>query len=101
MGYLVIISKIIKKNTSTRTNPTGVMKPMKPDLFELYIDTMVMDNAEAEVRQGVEPTPAKAGAEGFSAAPDDMERFVVDAVFRGEASTATTGMRTPPQFVWG
>ena len=34
----------------------------KPDVIELHIDTMVMDNDEAEVRHGG----------GVSAAPDDM-----------------------------
>ena len=65
----------------------------KPDVIELHIDTMVMDNDEAEVRYGVEPTPAKAGVEGFQPLKMTWERFVVDAVFRGEASTATTGIR--------
>ena len=63
----------------------------KPDVIELHIDTMVMDNDEAEVRHGVEPTYKN--VEGFPPLQMTWERFVVDAVFRGEASTATTGIR--------
>ena len=59
------------------------MNLTKPDVIELHIDTMVMDNDEAEVRHGVEPTPAKAGVEGFQPLKMTWERFVVDAVFRG------------------
>jgi len=53
----------------------------KPDLIELYIDTMVMDNDEAEVRYGVEPTYKK--VEGFQPLQITWGRYVVDAVFRG------------------
>ena len=46
------------------------MNVTKPDVIELHIDTMVMDNDEAEVRHGVEPTYKEGG--GVSAAPDDV-----------------------------
>ena len=53
----------------------------KPALIELGIDTMVMDNDEAEVRHGVQPTYKK--VEGFQPLQMTWRGFIVDAVFRG------------------
>jgi len=51
----------------------------------------VMDNDEAQRRHGVEPTYKK--VKGFQPLQMSWGRFIVDAVFRGEASTATMGIR--------
>jgi len=61
----------------------------KPDIIKLHIDTMVMDNDEAEVRHGVEPTYKK--VEGFQPLQMTWERFVVDAVFRGGSKHSNHG----------
>jgi len=61
----------------------------KPDFIELHIDTMVMDNDEAEVRHGVEPTYKK--VEGFQPLQMTWERFVIDAVFRGGSKHSNHG----------
>ena len=61
----------------------------KPDVIELHIDTMVMDNDEAEVRHGVEPTYKKKN--GFQPLQMTWERFVVDAVFRGGSKHSNHG----------
>ena len=53
----------------------------KPALIELGIDTMVMDNDEAAVRHGVQPTYKK--VEGFQPLQMTWRGFIVDAVFRG------------------
>jgi hypothetical protein len=61
----------------------------KPDVIELHIDTMVMDNDEAEIRHGVEPTYKK--KKGFQPLQMSWERFVVDAVFRGGSKHCNHG----------
>lgn len=53
----------------------------QPDVVVLNIDTMVMDNDEAEKRHGVEPTYKK--VKGFKPLQMTWGRYVVDAVFRG------------------
>jgi hypothetical protein len=53
----------------------------KPEAIVLGIDTMVMDNDEAEKRHGVQPTYKK--LKGFQPLQMTWERYVVDAVFRG------------------
>ena len=53
----------------------------KPEAVVLGIDTMVMDNDEAEKRHGVQPTYKK--VKGFQPLQMTWERYVVDAVFRG------------------
>jgi hypothetical protein len=53
----------------------------RPAVIELGIDTMVMDNDEAEVRHGVQPTYKK--VEGFQPLQMTWGRVIVDAVFRG------------------
>jgi hypothetical protein len=53
---------------------------VKPEVVELGIDTMVMDNDEAKKREGVEPTYKK--VKGFQPLQLTWERFIVDAIFR-------------------
>ena len=53
----------------------------QPDLIELGIDTMVMDNDDALCRHGVKPTYKK--KKGFQPLQMNWGRFIVDAVFRG------------------
>ena len=57
------------------------LKVTRPAVIELGIDTMVMDNDEAEVRHGVQPTYKK--VEGFQPLQMTWGRVIVDAVFRG------------------
>lgn len=52
-----------------------------PELIVLNVDTMVMDNDEAEKREGVQPTYKK--VEGFQPLQMTWDRYVIDAVFRG------------------
>jgi hypothetical protein len=61
----------------------------KPAIVELHIDTMVMDNDEAKVRHGVEPTYKK--VEGFQPLQMIWGRFIVDAVFRGGSKHGNHG----------
>jgi hypothetical protein len=53
----------------------------RPKLVVLGIDTMVMDNDEALIRHGVQPTYKK--VKGFQPLQMSWDRYVVDAVFRG------------------
>lgn len=53
----------------------------KPEKIELTIDTMVMDNDEAEKRHGVEPTYK--GVKGFQPLQIIWKNKIVDAIFRG------------------
>lgn len=57
------------------------LKISQPSVITLGIDTMVMDNDEAEVRQGVQPTYKK--VKGFQPLQVTSEGYIVDAVFRG------------------
>lgn len=57
------------------------LKIKQPDLIELGIDTMVMDNDDAECRHGVKPTYKK--KKGFQPLQMNWGRLIVDAVFRG------------------
>jgi hypothetical protein len=52
----------------------------KPDVIELGIDTMVMDNDDAKCRHGVRATYKK--KKGFQPLQMNWGRFIVDAVFR-------------------
>jgi len=54
-----------------------------PDVIELGLDSMVMDNDEAEKRHGASPTPAFAGVKGFQPLQITWQGKVVDAIFRG------------------
>ena len=53
----------------------------QPEIIELGIDTMVMDNDDALCRHGVKPTYKK--KKGFQPLQMNWGRFIVDAVFRG------------------
>ena len=53
----------------------------KPEIIELGIDTMVMDNDDALCRHGVKSTYKK--KKGFQPLQMNWGRFIVDAVFRG------------------
>jgi len=53
----------------------------QPEMVVLGLDSMVMDNDEAEVRHGVQPTYKK--VKGFHPLQLTWGRFIVDAVFRG------------------
>jgi hypothetical protein len=57
------------------------LKIKNPDVIELGIDTMVMDNDDAQFRHGVKPTYKK--KKGFQPLQMNWGRFIVDAVFRG------------------
>jgi len=53
----------------------------QPEIIELGIDTMVMDNDDALCRHGVKPTYKK--KKGFQPLQMNWGRLIVDAVFRG------------------
>jgi hypothetical protein len=53
----------------------------QPGVIELGIDTMVMDNDDANCRHGVKPTYKK--KKGFQPLQMNWGRLIVDAVFRG------------------
>ena len=57
------------------------LKLSLPRIVELAIDTMVMDNDEAQKRHGVEPTYKK--KKGFQPLQMIWNSMIVDAVFRG------------------
>ncbi len=53
----------------------------QPDVIRIDIDTMVMDNDEADVRHGAGPAYKK--IKGFQPLQVTWDRYVTDAVFRG------------------
>lgn len=53
----------------------------QPEVIELGIDTMVMDNDDAKCRHGVKPTYKK--KKGFQPLQMNWGRRIIDAVFRG------------------
>jgi hypothetical protein len=57
------------------------LKINRPEMIELGIDTMVMDNDDAKCRHGVKPTYKK--KKGFQPLQMNWGRYFVDAVFRG------------------
>lgn len=57
------------------------LKIQKPDVINLTLDTMVMDNDEAKERHGVEPTYKR--VLGFQPLQIIWNRKIVDAIFRG------------------
>jgi hypothetical protein len=56
------------------------LQMVKPEVIILGIDTVVLDNNEAEKRQGVKPTYKK--EKGFQPLKMTWVRFIVDAIFR-------------------
>jgi hypothetical protein len=57
------------------------LKLKKPQVVDLTIDTMVMDNDEAQKRYGVQPTYKK--VKGFQPLQAIWNGKIVDAIFRG------------------
>ena len=61
----------------------------QPGFIELGLDTMVMDNDEAEQREGVEPTYKK--VKGFQPLQITWRGKIVEAVFRGGKKHGNSG----------
>jgi hypothetical protein len=61
----------------------------KPTVITLGIDTMVMDNDDAKVRQGVSPTYKK--KMGFQPLQLYWENYIIDAIFRGGSKSGNHG----------
>lgn len=61
----------------------------RPALVVLGLDTMVLDNDSALVREGCQPTYKK--VKGFQPLQLTWERFVVDALFRGGKKHGNAG----------
>ena len=61
----------------------------KPELIKLGIDTMVLDNDEAQKREGVEPTYKK--VKGFQPLQLFWGRYLVDAIFRNGKAHSNHG----------
>lgn len=57
------------------------LKIEKPSMIILGLDTMVMDNNDAQQRHGVKPTYKK--VKGFQPLQLNWKGFMIDAVFRG------------------
>lgn len=64
-----------------------------PDVLVFGIDTMVMDNDEAEKREGVEPTYKK--VKGFQPLQITWGPFIVDAMFRSGSKHSNHGDAAP------
>jgi len=60
-----------------------------PDVVVLGMDTMVMDNDEAEAREGSQPTYKK--VKGFQPLQLTWGAFVIDALFRGGKKNGNAG----------
>jgi hypothetical protein len=69
---------------------------VKPDLIELGIDTMVLDNDDAHCRHGVKPTYQR--VKGFQPLQLNWGRLIIDAVFRGGDKHSNHG-RTVEQMI--
>jgi len=65
------------------------LKIRKPKVVVLGMDTMVMDNNEAQKRHGVEPTYKK--VKGFQPLQMTWEGLIIDAVFRGGSKHSNDG----------
>jgi len=65
------------------------LKIQKPKVIVLGMDTMVMDNDEAQKRHGVEPTYKK--VKGFQPLHLIWEGLIIDAVFRGGSKHSNDG----------
>jgi len=61
----------------------------QPSLIRLGLDSMVMDNDEAEARQGCQPTYKK--VKGFQPLQLTWGRLIVDALFRGGKKHGNAG----------
>ena len=65
------------------------LKTMRPNEIVLYIDSMVMDNDDAQKRQGVQPTYKK--KKGFHPLQIIWNNKIVDAIFRGGSKSGNFG----------
>lgn len=65
------------------------LKRSKPEVVVLGLDTMVLDNDEAQVRHGCQPTYKK--VKGFQPLQLTWGPFVVDALFRGGKKSGNAG----------
>lgn len=65
------------------------LKIESPDEIELTVDTMVLDNDEAEVREGAQPTYKK--VKGFQPLQIIWDGRIVDAIFRGGKKHGNSG----------
>ena len=65
------------------------LKLKEPELIELTIDTMVMNNDEAEKREGVEPTYKK--VKGFQPLQVIWDGKIVDALLRNGKKNGNSG----------
>ena len=65
------------------------LKIRQPKVVVLGMDTMVMDNDEAQKRHGVEPTYKK--VKGFQPLQMTWEGLIIDAVFRGGSKHSNDG----------
>jgi len=65
------------------------LKLSQPELIEITIDTMVMDNNESQRREGVEPTYKK--VKGFQPLHAIWSGKIVDAVFRNGKKSGNCG----------
>jgi hypothetical protein len=61
----------------------------KPELIKIGIDTMVLDNNDADLREGVEPTYKK--VKGFQPLQVFWGRYLVDAIFRNGKAHSNHG----------
>ena len=61
----------------------------RPPVINLTLDTMVMDNDEAQKRHGVQPTYKK--VKGFQPLQMIWKNKIVDAIFRGGKKHGSTG----------
>ncbi len=74
LPYHFLFRKVLRKLFLWR------LKMVKPVVIMLGLDTMVMDNDEAEKRHGVKPTYKK--VKGFQNLQMSWGRFIIDAIFR-------------------
>ena len=65
------------------------LKIERPGVVEMTIDTMVMDNDEAQKRQGVQPTYKK--VKGFQPLQMIWKGKIIDAIFRGGKKNGNAG----------
>lgn len=61
----------------------------RPEVITLGIDTMVLDNDDSKLREGVEPTYKK--VKGFQPLQVFWGRILVDAIFRGGSAHSNHG----------
>jgi hypothetical protein len=65
------------------------LRIVQPEVIELGIDTMVMDNDDAKCRHGVKPTYKR--KKGFQPLQTNWGRLIIDAVFLGEDKHSNHG----------